>query len=178
MHEIENALWDSIEKNGPDYPVSFIQRELANVVPCSPNKVLLSSVLTIIGPRKRLLPIGFNVKKRAVLRKVTLRVDSILHRLYREHDQDLSKTIELQSGDAFRILENIWDGFILNEGNKLSLKEMKSVMSYLLDMSEEGVLNLIVRTDRKIGRMTAVIIGMCAPDTGRGGDRKEPLREG
>ena len=78
IHQIENALWESIEKNGPNCPVNFIQQQLAEVVPCAPSKVLFSDVLTI-RPYKRFLPIGFNTRKKEAQDGVPPRIEASMN---------------------------------------------------------------------------------------------------
>jgi len=58
MHESDVALREAIDRN-PDLPVVFIQRDdRGRIIPCSPNKILLSNTTTL-RPFNRILPIGF-----------------------------------------------------------------------------------------------------------------------
>jgi hypothetical protein len=58
IHEFDSELREAFEK-GHDKGIVFIQKDTSNkIVPCSPNKILLSSLVTL-KPHKRILPVGF-----------------------------------------------------------------------------------------------------------------------
>jgi hypothetical protein len=58
MEEFDSTLRDAIE-NGGDKTVQFIRKARnGTIVPCSPNKILVSTTQTL-RPYKRILPIGF-----------------------------------------------------------------------------------------------------------------------
>lgn len=59
IHEFDSALREAFVKGAHDKGVYFIQKDLANnLVPCSPNKLYFSKVVSI-RPGRRLLPVGF-----------------------------------------------------------------------------------------------------------------------
>ena len=63
IEEFDSALRDAIE-NGSDGSVQFIRQcASGRIVPCSPNKILISQTRTI-RPFKRLLPIGFQIRSK------------------------------------------------------------------------------------------------------------------
>lgn len=77
MHESDIALRDTIDKN-PEQEVIFIQKSKnGSVIPCSPNKILLTATTTL-KPHKRLLPVGFQTETKGKTRTVTEKIDSIL----------------------------------------------------------------------------------------------------
>lgn len=77
MHESDVALRDAIEKN-PEQDVIFIQKSKdSSVIPCSPNKILLTATTTL-KPHKRLLPVGFNTDTKGKTRAATKEIDEIL----------------------------------------------------------------------------------------------------
>ena len=58
MEEFDSSLRNAIEAGG-DQAVQFIRRDASgNIVPCSPNKILVATTQTL-RPFKRILPIGF-----------------------------------------------------------------------------------------------------------------------
>jgi hypothetical protein len=74
MHESDVALREAIEKN-PEQKVVFIQGSASGtVMPCSPNKILLSETTTL-KPHKRLLPVGFQTDCKTRTKPVTERID-------------------------------------------------------------------------------------------------------
>lgn len=77
MHESDIALREAIDKN-PEQGVVFIQKAKdGSVIPCSPNKILLTATTTL-KPHKRLLPIGFQTDTKGRTRTVTEQIDAIL----------------------------------------------------------------------------------------------------
>ena len=174
IHQIENALWASIEKNGPNCPVNFIQQQLAEVVPCAPSKVLFSDVLTI-RPYKRFLPIGFNTRKKEAQDNITLRVDHILFRLFEKYKSTDRHIIKIHLNEAIQIVESIWDGIRFKEGNFFTLNECKSLLKHLVKQSSNSELNLIVRKDRNIQRLAADGRFIDSPDTGVGKNSERAL---
>lgn len=77
MHESDIALREEISKN-PNQEVIFIQgTDDGVVVPCSPNKILLSETTTL-RPHRRLLPVGFQTDYKSYTRPVTERIDKLL----------------------------------------------------------------------------------------------------
>ena len=80
MHESDVALRDQVTSN-PDEPVVFIQRDpLDGVVPCSPNKILASSTITL-RPFKRILPVGFQTDATGRTKSVVKSIDQTLKEL-------------------------------------------------------------------------------------------------
>lgn len=77
MHESDIALREAVEKN-PEQAVIFIQKaKNGSVIPCSPNKILLTATTTL-KPHKRLLPVGFQTTTKGKTRAVTEQIDTIL----------------------------------------------------------------------------------------------------
>lgn len=77
MHESDVALRNEIEKN-PNQEVIFIQGSTGGqVVPCSPNKILLSQTTTL-KPYRRLLPVGFQTDYKTRTLPVTEDIDDLL----------------------------------------------------------------------------------------------------
>jgi hypothetical protein len=77
MHESDIALREAIAKN-PEQEIIFIQKAKdGTVIPCSPNKILLTATTTL-KPHKRLLPVGFQTETKGKTRAVTEQIDKIL----------------------------------------------------------------------------------------------------
>ena len=59
IHEFDVALREAYESGGPEGGVHFIQKDPSNrLIPCSPNKLLFSDVVSI-RPGRRLVLSGF-----------------------------------------------------------------------------------------------------------------------
>ena len=69
IHEFDAALREAFESGAHDRGVYFIQCDAQNrVIPCSPNKLMFSEVVSI-RPGRRLLPTGFQTVAKSVGRK-------------------------------------------------------------------------------------------------------------
>lgn len=78
INAFDGALRAAFESGAHDRGVYFIQRDAQNrIIPCSPNKLLLSDVSTV-RPGERLLPVGFNTVSRSAGRKPLEALDAVL----------------------------------------------------------------------------------------------------
>lgn len=86
MHESDVALRQTIERN-PELPVIFIQQDArGQIVPCSPNKILVSNTTTL-RPFKRILPVGFQTDVKTRVMPVVREIDATLDKATIGHDQ-------------------------------------------------------------------------------------------
>ncbi len=74
IQDSDSALRESILKG--DQEVIFIQKDdKGRVIPCSPNKILLSTTTTL-RPFKRLLPVGFQTGYKTNINPIIERLTS------------------------------------------------------------------------------------------------------
>jgi hypothetical protein len=77
MEEFDSSLRNAIQ-NGHSDGVQFIrQSDSGGVIPCSPNKILVSRTLTL-RPFRRFLPIGFQTGNKSRIQKRILEIDEIV----------------------------------------------------------------------------------------------------
>ena len=75
IHEFDAALREAFESGAHDRGVYFIQRDAENrVIPCSPNKLMFSDVVSI-RLSSRMLPTGFQTIAKSAGRKKLLALD-------------------------------------------------------------------------------------------------------
>lgn len=135
MHEFDCALRNEI-KNNPLQEIRFIQRdENGIVIPCSPNKLLISDT-TVLKPYKRILPVGFTTAKNSIVKEITKSIDNFLssNSLYRE-----GKPFKLETHETLHILkmlENCFE-FDQNENFNFDWEVAKTVLIYLSSVAEE-----------------------------------------
>ncbi|MDB5070781.1 MAG: Serine phosphatase RsbU, regulator of sigma subunit [Candidatus Eremiobacteraeota bacterium] len=78
IHELDSALRDALEDSSGDHGVVFVQRDSANrILPCSPNKVLISDVVPV-SPSSRLVPVGFHTSHKAGARQKVRDLDELI----------------------------------------------------------------------------------------------------
>ena len=99
IHEFDVALREAYESGGSDGGVHFIQKDPTNrLIPCSPNKLLFSDVVSI-RPGRRLVLSGFQTVYRTHGAKSLEGLDRLIQKLTRESTQpvliDLVEALEI-----------------------------------------------------------------------------------
>ena len=136
MHESDTALRETIETD-PDRAVVFVQKDdRGAVVPCSPNKILMSSTTTL-KPYKRLLPIGFDTDYAVRIKKVVEDIDQLLDDLNPNADFDEPFEITLTAG--LDILKRIEPTILMkeDEGYEFDWEAARAALSYLANLSKD-----------------------------------------
>jgi len=155
MHESDIALRDAITRS-PDLSVVFIQRDDGGrIVPCSPNKILVSRTTTL-RPFKRILPIGFQTDYAVRARPALERIDSLLDRLAPRSGLDEPFQIALE--DAFELLSNIESALLMDDENGYEFDWLASraALEYMSNASSQpgqrGKVWCLVRGGRNMSR--------------------------
>jgi hypothetical protein len=153
MHEFDSSLRSSVE-SGTDKSVIFIRTDDNNVIrPCNPNKIKLSNVKSL-KPFKRILPVGFQTEKLAVLRPITNYLDKKIDQLKKSIPAENAFLITYD--EAEDIINKIKESIIMEEeeGYLFNWEETLTILKFLsnIDKVNQGVWCL-VRTDRNISRM-------------------------
>ncbi|RBP45216.1 Z1 domain-containing protein [Roseimicrobium gellanilyticum] len=155
MQESDNALRRALEAPG-DQSVIFIQKASdGTVVPCSPNKILLSNVATV-RPHKRLLPVGFQSGYKTRISAVILRIDSILAGHWQASSPEAPFTVPLAV--ALEVVELAYSALEFEEPGYSSNKdELIGALAYLSQNSQEpserGLVWVIWRGEREVVRI-------------------------
>lgn len=159
MHESDVALRDMIEKN-PEQPVVFIQRDdSGQVIPCSPNKILLSKTTTL-RPFKRILPIGFQTDFKTRVQPIIGAIDGQLNVLSNGKGYEEPFIISLK--DALDILHQIEPTLEMEEsqGFEFDWRAARATLTYLsqlaTDTSHRGQVWCLVRKDRNLKRFLTI----------------------
>lgn len=129
---------------------------MKDIVPCNPNKILLSKVITIKS-KKRFLPVGFQTKSRSEMIRRTKKVDRMI--------KDLSKfAIDQNNKDArhilvpvqkvIPILKEITECLIMEEGYEWDIETYSAILNYLsrLPGNKSGYVWIVTREYRNISR--------------------------
>jgi hypothetical protein len=166
IHELDIALREAFERGAQEEGVVFIHTDPQNrVVPCSPNKILLSATTTV-RPFKRLLPIGFQIdyaiRAENILRSLDKRIESVTP----TSDQDVP--FLLNNEDAQLIIDDIVR-MHHEEGLPWDVRAFKATMEYLSLIVEDdrlrGKVWCLVRTNRYASRTNQDGTFYDAPDT-------------
>ncbi|GGH82668.1 hypothetical protein JOD43_002834 [Pullulanibacillus pueri] len=172
IHEFDTALRNAFERGGQEGGVVFIQKDASNhIIPCSPNKLILSTTTTL-KPFKRLLPVGFQTGYKTYIAKTIQALDrSIL-----QHRVDQPFLLDVT--EATRIIETIKTTFDDEAAKPWSAQTFISTMEYLATLGkgkEAGKVWCIVKTDRQMARVRKNGRWEDAPDTPRGKDSELTL---
>lgn len=157
MHESDMALREQISAQDGDHDVVFIQTDKnGGVIPCSPNRVMLSNTTTL-KPFKRILPVGFQTIQKSKLLPITQELDEKLKSL-NANSNDFERPFSIDLGEALNILEKIASTLEMLEGEGYSFDwlEAKSVLSYLAGLNRNNRVLCVVRKDRNIKRILDV----------------------
>lgn len=173
MHESDVALRDSIERN-PDGPIVFIQRDNSGrVIPCSPNKILVSRTTTL-RPFKRILPVGFQTDYKTRIASVIQELDSLLEGI--RPGSDFAEPFEIPFTVAEDIMQRISQTLIMatEEGYDFDWEAARAALHFMSESSNDplrrGNVWCLVRTDRNLSRKVSMgshAVYSDAPDTTR-----------
>lgn len=155
MHESDVALRETIQRE-PEQPVVFIQRDNSGlVIPCSPNKILVSNTTTL-KPFKRILPIGFQSDYATRVKPILLEIDRILTELGPETGVDQPFEIPLSVAD--NLLRHIESTIMMDkdQGYEFDWQAARAAlahMSYTASAPQQrGYVWCLVRKDRNTSR--------------------------
>ena len=173
MHESDVALRRTFETS-PDLPVVFIQRDdRGRVIPCSPNKILVSNTTTLT-PFTRILPVGFQTDAATRLRPITNEIDQLLDRL--RPDSGFDAPFEITLDAALQILGLIKRALKMetDEGYNFDWDAAAAALTHMSNSSDNssqrGHVWCLVRKDRNISRTVGTgshAFYSDAPDTTR-----------
>lgn len=165
IYEFDKNLREHIESKNLDDNIIFIQKDENNkVIPCSPNKIMLSSVHTL-RPWKRILPIGFQTDYKSYLCKKTEKIDEIL-REYASGDK--AEPFLIRIDDFFSIMNLIKGSYKkFEEGYEWDFEIFNSIIEYLAinQSADKQHILVLVRKNRNLKRVKLDGGYADAPDT-------------
>ncbi|KKR42012.1 hypothetical protein A2356_01100 [Candidatus Nomurabacteria bacterium RIFOXYB1_FULL_39_16] len=154
IHEFDNALREAFLNGSHNNGIYFIRKDTSDkLVPCSPNKIMLSSITTL-KPHKRLLPIGFQTGYKSNIKKDIEDLDKEILGLQAESTSDYFLISVEQS---LSILDKIKKTFISEQnGYEWDVKAFKASIEHLsknsASISQNGKVGVVVRTDSNLSR--------------------------
>lgn len=161
INEFDSALRKDFEERRNSDGVIFIRRdELGKIIPCSPNKIMLSKT-QVLKEHRRILPIGFTPKCKSKISSVINKIDKIILNENPSHKKQSEFSVSKEV--ATEIVNLIYDTIDLDNNYTVNKETMVSLINYLAD--EE--VHLVVREGRDTKKYTpgAGRI-MNAPDNG------------
>lgn len=167
IHTFDSALRDAFIRGAHNNGIVFIRRDdYSNIVPCSPNKILLSTTTTI-RPSRRILPVGFQTKSKTNIQKIIAQIDSVLSEHLSDGPESSPFMIELEK--AKNIIDLISQTLEFEEILNWNIDAFIAILEYLSinteNTSQKGSVHCLVRTNRNIKRFKADGSFSDAPDT-------------
>lgn len=167
IHIFDSALRETFVRGANQNGVIFLRKDDQNrVVPCSPNKILLSTTTTL-RPNRRILPVGFQSGYKTNISKIVSQIDNILSKYITDLINSAPFVLDLEI--AKDIIDLISQTLIFDDGYAWNVDAFKASMEYLSknsnDMTQRGNVFCLVRTDRKLKRFKLDGSFSDAPDT-------------
>jgi Z1 domain len=165
IHEFDAALREAFESGAHESGVYFIQKDGSNhLIPCSPNKLLFSDVVSI-RPGRRLILSGFQTvsKSRGTVNLATL--DAQIEKLVGSSKEP----ILIDVFDAIALLESAYANLEFDEGTDDDRKAHIAALEHLARTCKKpnlkGKVSLLVARDRDVARYREEGRFSNAPDT-------------
>lgn len=174
IHQFDAALREAFESGSNNKGVYFIQKDASNrVIPCSPNKLMFSSVFSI-RPGRRMLPIGFQTVARSNGAKNLAALDKRIEGLSEhEHSGPLLISIEI----ATTLLELAYANLEFDDPSEDDRKAHIAALEHLSRTSKDADLRgkvwLITAIDRNVARFREEGRFSNSPDTKQQSDQAQ-----
>ena len=155
IHEFDTALREAFERGDQQNGVYFIRVDISgHLAPCSPNKLLLSS-LTALRPYKRMLPIGFQTDCKTRIEKKVKETDSIIANWFSKTNIREAEMVDFK--DALHVVDIISETLIFDESAySWNWKGFKASLEHLSKNStnelQRGKVFIVIRTNSDLSR--------------------------
>ncbi|WP_414053042.1 Z1 domain-containing protein [Macrococcus animalis] len=157
MHQFDEDLRSAFESGRNAREVVFMKHDTnKEILPCNPNKLLLSKVITIKA-KKRFLPIGFQTKSKSEMTRLMKKIDTAISKLrqyaIKQNAQD-TRHILVPIEKVIPILINIHETIVMEEGYEWNIETYTAILNYLSKLStkDRGYVWVIIRDNRNISR--------------------------
>ncbi len=170
IHEFDTALRFAFERGEQKNGVYFIRKDVSGkLAPCSPNKLLLSS-LTSLSPHKRILPIGFQTGYKSHIGKTIDEIDKIINEWF--VSKNLEDVIEVDLNSVIRVVDLIKKTFNFDDNlYQWDWNSFQASIEHLSQNSSEtskrDKVKILVRKDRNLKRIKDDGGYSDAPDTAK-----------
>jgi hypothetical protein len=169
INEFDNALIDAFKKEAQPGVVFICKDSTNKIIPCAPNKISISSTVTLT-PNKRMLPFGFQTDFKTKIRSALEELDEVINKQIPSGDRNQPFLIELTLVQS--IIDKISEMLIFEPDYPWDIKAFKACVEFLSKNTENKRVKdkiwCIVRVDQNIKRIKEDGSFSNAPDTGTG----------
>lgn len=149
INELETALREAFERGGHDAGVVFLQNDAARgIIPCAPNKVALSSVVTV-RPAGFYLPTDFDTSDRKGAGTALQRLDEVL---LKHATRDGSRFVTITPEEAVEFIRLSKSAIDLPKNGGFYWEAMEGLLRYYCQMSDSKEVRLLVEKDRRLSK--------------------------
>lgn len=164
IHEFDSALREAFVEGAHDRGVYFIQKDVANrLVPCSPNKLHFSKVVSI-RPGRRLLPVGFQTVSKTSGAKNLEILDKKIDKLVPGGEGPVLIQVDLAEELLSLAYANL-EFEDLEDEQKAYMAALEHLSKISKNQEEQGMVLLITARDRNVTRYREEGRFSNAPDT-------------
>lgn len=166
IHEFDSALRYAFETGAQDRGVAFVLKDEANrVIPCAPNKILVSEVHAL-RPGGRWLPVGFQSRAKTHIELTVGAIDQLIPKDSKDTRTPVKVSLEL----ALQIIEHIESTLEFKEsGYGFDWNAFKAAIEYysriVAPAVDAGYCFVLAATDRSVTRIREEGRFLDAPDT-------------
>ena len=166
IHAFDAALRDAFESGAHDRGVYFIRKDAEDrLVPCSPNKLMLSNVSTI-RPGHRILPIGFQTVARSRGLKALSALDDEINNVV---GGKVGEPVLIGLDEGVRLLGSAYESLIFDDESDDQRRAHIAALEHLsrtsIQQQLRGKIWLIAVKDRRVARYREEGRFSNAPDT-------------
>lgn len=173
MHHFDSDLRKAFESGANESEVIFVMKDDKNkIIPCSPNKIALSTVVTL-KKGKRFLPIGFQTKSKTELASKMKKIDKKIETIKAsavQTDPNDPRNILVPTEMVKDLLIMIDDTLVMEENNGWDLEAYIGILNYLSKINaveENDNIWIVLRYGKDISRMRGDGTGFIdSPETG------------
>lgn len=168
INEFDSALREAVQNGGNDAGVVFLCADVTNrIIPCSPNKILLSTTTTL-KPFKRMLPTGFQTDYKTNIKDILEETDNLISSLIPDNS---GEPFLIDAHIATLLIDRIDKMLLYDEGYEWDVKAVKACIDYLsqytVDANHKGKIWCLVAKGRNASRLKQDGTYFDTPDTGK-----------
>ena len=167
IHELDSALRNAFLNGAHEHGVYFVETDASgSIVPCAPNKLLISDVYSL-RPGRRFLPVGFNTVALSRGSGRLEKLDALIARYSRSpHDE----AVKIPVAEAIAMIRLAFDNIVFDdEDDEPIMKAMIAALNWLAragnQNEQSGEVWLIAAEDRGVHRIREGGRFSNAPDT-------------
>ena len=159
INEFDCQMWEDFEQGKMDQGLVFIAKDSSGaIIPCSPNKVLISQP-NLIKAYKRIVPYGFQTKTKTSMRQALKQMDKTVMNY---NSGEFVGQFKVPKQEAVKMIEYFYNMIEEDEPHSVGRKDFLGIIEYL----SSDYVNVLSRDNRDMPRLRANGESINAPAEG------------